>query len=200
MPLLLACSVGHERNDACRSAIREKMPDAFAITWETGMRALKMTTKIRIQTSCLALALLAGVSVRALAQEQVGLLTATGMVRVNGKPAVTGDTVVSGSEIQTAKDSRADVNLGELGRVEALPSTTMKLRYDETITTHTPASVAILLGDGSVRASTREEIRFNVESGATLTRPSSRTLQSVFTVDATCGHTLVSVAEGKVEL
>jgi ferric-dicitrate binding protein FerR (iron transport regulator) len=162
------------------------------------------TGKAGILMFCLALAFLAEIPnlapTPAGAQEQVGLLTVIGMVKVNGKPAATGDIVVSGSEVQTAKGSSADVNLGKLGRVEALPSTTMKLRYDETITTHTPASVAILLGDGSVRASTREEIRFNVESSMTLTRPSSQTEQSVFTVDTTCGNTSVSVAKGKVEV
>lgn len=162
------------------------------------------TRKIRILMFCLTLAFLAGMSHLALpaagAQEQAGLLTVTGMVRVNGKPAATGDIVASGSEVQTAKGSSAVVSLGKLGRVEALPSTTMKLRYDDTSTTHSPASVAILFGEGSVRVSTGEGIRFNIESGMTSTRPSSRTQQNVFTVDTTCGNTLVSVAKGEVEL
>jgi ferric-dicitrate binding protein FerR (iron transport regulator) len=162
------------------------------------------TRKIRILMFCLTPALLAGMSGLALpaagAQEQVGLLTVTGMVRVNGKPAATGDIVPTGSEVQTAKGSSVDVNLGELGRVEALPSTTMKLRYDPISTTHNSASVAIVLGDGSVRVSTREEIVFNIATGMTATRPSSRTQQNEFTVDTTCGNTLVSVAKGKVEL
>ena len=75
----------------------------------------------------------------------------------------------------------------------------MKLRYDVTNTTHTLASVAILLGDGSVRVSTGEGM-VNVESGMTATRPSLRTGQNVFTVDRTCGNTLVSVEKGEVEL
>ncbi len=161
------------------------------------------TRKIRILMFCLTLAFLAGMSHLALpaagAQEQVGLLTVTGMVKVNGKFAATGDIVASGSEVQTAKGSSAVVSLGKLGGVEALPSTTMKLRYDETSTTHTPASISILLGDGSIRVST-EGIAFNVETGMTSTRPSVRTQQNEFTVDTTCGITLVSVAKGKVEL
>jgi ferric-dicitrate binding protein FerR (iron transport regulator) len=89
--------------------------------------------------------------------------------------------------------------LGKLGRVEALPSSSMKLRYDVKSTTHSLASIAILLGDGSVRVSTGEEGMVNVESGLTATRASLGT-ENVFTVDRTCGNTLVSVDKGKVEL
>ena len=151
----------------------------------------------------LTLALLAGMSHLTLpaasAQEQTGLLTVTGMVKANGKPVATGDILVSGSEVQTTRGSSLVVGLGELGRVEALPSTTMKLRYLAMRTPHYFASVAIVLGDGSVRISNGEGIVFNVESGTTATRPSSRT-QNVFTVNNTCGITLVSVEKGKVEL
>ncbi|HEX6718474.1 MAG TPA: hypothetical protein VF088_15310 [Pyrinomonadaceae bacterium] len=158
--------------------------------------------KIRILMFCLTLAFLTGMSHRALAamdaEEQVGLLTVTGTVSVNGKPAATGDIVAPGSEVQTAKGSSAVVSLGKLGRVEALPSTTMKLRYDINNTTHTMASIAILLGDGSIRVSTGKSM-VNVESGLTATRASLETKENVFTVDKTCGNTLVSVETGKVE-
>lgn len=161
------------------------------------------TRKIRILMLCLTLALLAGLSHLALpaagAEEQVGFLTVTGTVRVNGKPAATGDIVAAGSEVKTAKGSSAVVSLGKLGRVEALPSTTMKLRYDINTTTHSFASIAILLDDGSVRVTAGEGM-VNVESGLTATRASFGTQQKVFTVDRTCGNTHVSVAEGKVEL
>ena len=81
------------------------------------------------------------------AQEPIGLLIVTGMVKLNGKPAATGDIVSSGSTVETAKISSAVVSLGKLGRVEALPETRMKLRYDDT-------SISILLAAGSVRVST----------------------------------------------
>jgi len=161
------------------------------------------TGKIRILIFCLTLTCLAGASNLALpatgVEEQVGLLTVTGTVKVNGKPAATGDIVLAGSEVQTAKGSSAVVSLGKLGRVEALPSTTMKLRYDIHTTTHSLASIAILLGDGSVRISTDEGM-VNVEAGLTATRPSLLRERNVFTVDSTCGNTLVSVEKGKVEL
>jgi ferric-dicitrate binding protein FerR (iron transport regulator) len=75
----------------------------------------------------------------------------------------------------------------------------MKLRYDINTTTHSFASIAILLDDGSVKVTAGEGM-VNVESGLTATRASFGTQQKVFTVDRTCGNTHVSVAEGKVEL
>jgi hypothetical protein len=162
------------------------------------------TRRIGILAFCLTLAFMAGMVQRALAagdtEEQVGTLTVTGTVKINGKPAATGDIVVAGSEVQTAKGSSAVVSLGKLGRIEALPSTTMKLRYDINTTTHSLASIAILLGDGSVKVSTGEEGMVNVEAGLTATRASLDTEENVFTVDKTCGNTLVSVEKGKVEL
>ena len=117
-----------------------------------------MITKIwtvRQLALCLTLAFLAGSAQvllpAARAQEPVGQLTVTGMVRVNGQPAATGDIVASGSTVETAKGSTSVVSLGKLGRVEALPETRMKLRYDTT-------SISILLDTGSVRVSTGEGV------------------------------------------
>jgi len=102
---------------------------------------------------CLTLAFLAGsqqvVLPGARAQERIGELTVTGKVRVNGQPAATGDIVSSGSTVETAKGSSAILSLGKLGRVEALPETRMKLRYD-----YDDGSISIRLDTGSVRVST----------------------------------------------
>jgi hypothetical protein len=63
----------------------------------------------------LTLAFLAGLAQLALpgarAEDQIGLLTVTGMVKVNGRPAATGDTVSSGNTVETAKGSSAVVSL-----------------------------------------------------------------------------------------
>ena len=100
---------------------------------------------------CLTLAFLAGavqfVLPGARAQEAVGQLTITGKVKVNGQPAATGDIVLSGATVQTAKGSSAVVSLGKLGRVEALPATQMTLRYDD-------SSISILIDSGTVRVQT----------------------------------------------
>ena len=121
-----------------------------------------MITKIcsgRSLALVLTLAFLAGSSQvllpTARAQEQIGQLTVVGMVKVNGQPAATGDIVASGSTVETAKGSSAVVSLGKLGRVEALPETRMKLRYDNT-------SISILLDTGSVRVATGEGVAATV--------------------------------------
>jgi hypothetical protein len=80
-------------------------------------------------------------------EERMGLLIVTGKVRLNGQPAATGEIVSSGSNVETAKASGAVVSLGKLGRIEALPETRMKLRYDDT-------SISILIDTGSVRVQT----------------------------------------------
>jgi len=122
-----------------------------------------MTTKIwssRSLALCLTLAFQTGsaqvVLPSARAQERMGELTVTGKVRINGQPGATGDIVSSGSTVETAKGSSAVVSLGKLGRVEALPETRMKLRYDD-------SAISILLDTGSVRVSTGPGV------GATIT-------------------------------
>jgi hypothetical protein len=89
------------------------------------------------------------------AEEQMGQLTVTGMVKVNGQPAATGDIVASGSGVETAAHSSAVVSLGKLGRVEALPETKMTLRYSS-------SGISVLLEAGSVRVQTGEGISATV--------------------------------------
>jgi hypothetical protein len=110
------------------------------------------TSSVRFLTFFLSLAFIAGMSqlalpgVRAKAEDPMGMLTVVGMVKVNGKPAATGDIVASGSSVETAAKSSAVVSLGKLGRVEAQAETQMKLRYDP--------SISILLAAGSVQVQT----------------------------------------------
>ena len=83
-------------------------------------------------------------------------MTVTGMVKVNGKPAATGDIVASGSSVETAKGSSAVVSLGKLGRVEATAETKMILRYGDT-------SIGVLLEAGTVRVSTGEGVTADIK-------------------------------------
>lgn len=122
---------------------------------------IKKIRNARSLTLCLTLAFLAGgaqlVLPSARAQEQVGQLTITGRVKVNGQPAATGDIVASGSGMETAKGSSAVVSLGKLGRVEALPETRMKLSYDD-------SSISILIDTGSVRVQTGPGVSATITS------------------------------------
>ena len=122
-----------------------------------------MTNRIpvgRILTLCLTVAFLAGaahVVVPAVhAEEPMGQLTVVGTVKVNGKPAATGDIVASGSTVETAKGSSAVVSLGKLGRVEATAETRIVLRYGD-------ANIGILLQMGIAKVSTGEGVTATIK-------------------------------------
>lgn len=106
------------------------------------------------------LAFIAGMSQLALpavrAEEPMGMLTVVGMVKVNGKPAATGDIVASGSTVETAAKSSAVVSLGKLGRVEAQAETHMTLRYSD-------SGISILLADGSVKVQTEPGVTATIK-------------------------------------
>ena len=157
-----------------------------------------MSTKI-VSRRCLALALsIAFVGAAQVlftsghAQDQMGQLTVVGMVKVNGKPAVTGDIVSSGDGVQTAAHSSAVVSLGKLGRVEALPESKANLSFDG-------GSIKAALESGRVRVSSGSDTaaRISTRDGEAV---ADATQANSFTVDATCGDTLASVQTGRVEL
>lgn len=122
-----------------------------------------------------------------------GKLKVEGQVSVNGTSAISGATVFSDSTVTTAARSSAVVSLGKLGRVEVLPQSTMKLSF-------TDSSIAVsMLEAGRVRVSS------SVGIGATATTNDGEIVatgprQNWFTVDTSCGNTVVSVSKGKVEL
>lgn len=109
---------------------------------------------------CLLLAVLAGatqvVLPTARAEDPMGMLIVTGMVKVNGKPAATGDIVASGSVVETAKGSTAVVSLGKLGRVEATAETKMTLRHGD-------SNIGILLDAGIVKVNTGEGVTATIK-------------------------------------
>src|SRR6185295_5051953 len=119
------------------------------------------TSSVRFLTLFLSLVFLAGMSQLASPaarahEDPVGLLTVTGMVKVNGKPAATGDIVASGSLVETAAKSSAVVSLGKLGRVEATAETKMTLRYGDN-------NIGVLLDAGIVRVNTGEGVTATIK-------------------------------------
>src|SRR5215210_1484420 len=85
---------------------------------------------------CLAIAVLSVYSMVVLATPgqtgPSGELSVSGQVTVNGQSAISGATVFSDSTVATAQNSSAVVSLGKLGRVELLPSSSMKVSFNET--------------------------------------------------------------------
>ena len=121
------------------------------------------------------------------------LLKVEGQVSVNGTAAISGATVFSDSTVTTAARSSAVVSLGKLGRVEAQPSTTMKLTFGD-------SNVAVaMLDQGRVRISASSNV-----SASTTTRDgeiaSTGNQRNEFIVDTSCGNTFVAVQKGRVEL
>lgn len=60
-----------------------------------------------------------------------GTLTGTGSISINGNPAQSGATVLSGSVISTGGDGNATIDLGPLGRVVLRPDTTIVLNFTD---------------------------------------------------------------------
>lgn len=121
------------------------------------------------------------------------LLQIVGNVSVNGTPAISGATVFSDSTVKTAARSSAVVSLGKLGRVEVLPSTTMKLNFGDA-----DVSVA-MLDQGRVRISSSSNVaaKTTTRDGEVISTGNQR---NEFVVDTSCGNTFVSVKKGTVEL
>jgi hypothetical protein len=121
-----------------------------------------------------------------------GELSVSGDVTINGQPAISGATVFSGSVISTAVNSSATVGLGKLGRVELLPSTSVKLTFNET-------SISAALDAGRVRVSTAAGVSSVVttKDGAAIADASDA---AAFMVDVECGNTIVASQAGRVEL
>lgn len=126
-------------------------------------------------------------------KNQEKLLQIEGQVSVNGTAAISGSTVFSDSTITTAARSSAVVSLGKLGRVEVLPSSTMKLVFSD-------ANVSVgMLDQGRVRISSSSNVTAKVTTrdGDVISTGNQR---NEFVVDTSCGNTFVSVKKGTVEL
>jgi hypothetical protein len=145
---------------------------------------------------CLAIAVLSVYSMVVLATPgqagPSGELSVSGQVTVNGQAAISGATVFSDSTVSTAQNSSAVVSLGKLGRVELLPSSSMKVSFNET-------SISGMLDSGRVRISTPAGVMVNVatKDGSVIADGKQA---AAFTIDTECGNTIVATQAGLVEL
>jgi hypothetical protein len=123
---------------------------------------------------------------------KVTLKQADGSVTVDGQPATMNMEIASGSTVNTAKRSSAVVSLGKLGRVEMTENTTMKLSFADT-------GLTAMLEAGRVRVSSSSATVPTVKTDDAEIIGSQKRANA-FTVDVTCGDTLVAVQKGTVEL
>jgi len=119
-------------------------------------------------------------------------LSIAGQATVNGEAAVSGGTVFSDSVITTADKSVATVNLSKLGRVELLPSSSLKLSFTE-------KNINGLLDNGSAHVSTLAgtSVSFTTKDGIVTVDGSQATS---FTVNVVKGITSLTTHSGVAQL
>jgi ferric-dicitrate binding protein FerR (iron transport regulator) len=116
----------------------------------------------------------------------------SGKIKVNGKSVAPGFEFASGDTVETAKGSSAVVSLGKLGRVEVLPASKMKVTFDDT-----SATISIEVGGVRVSKSEGSSVIVSTKDGEVV---ANTPLQGSFTVDTSCGNTLVNANTVTVEL
>ncbi|HEV7745002.1 MAG TPA: FecR domain-containing protein [Pyrinomonadaceae bacterium] len=151
----------------------------------------RKSTLSRVLILAIALSLTLAVTSFAV-QQPSGELAVIGTVKVNGGVVDNGFTLTSGSNTTTAKGSSAVVSLGKLGRVELLPSSGANISFDA-------GNIKVALESGRVRLSSGSgtAARISTKDGEAV---ADATQDNSFTVDTTCGDTLVTVQTGRVEL
>jgi len=121
-----------------------------------------------------------------------GELSIAGQATVNGEAAVSGGTIFSESVIATADKSVATVSLSKLGRVELLPSSSLKLSFAE-------KSINGLLDNGTAHVSTvaGTSVNFTTKDGIVVVDGSQATS---FTVNVVKGITSLTTHSGVAQL
>lgn len=126
------------------------------------------------------------------AKVRSGELSIVGQVAVNGETALLGGTVFSESVITTAEKSAATVYLTKLGRVELLPSSTLKLSFSD-------KSIGGSLENGTTRISTLAgtSVNFSTRDGVVVVDGSQGTS---ITIQVVNGATSLTTDSGIAEL
>ena len=145
---------------------------------------------------CLAVAILSVYSMVVLATPgqtgPSGELSVSGQVTVNGQSAISGATVFPDSTVATAENSSATITLGKLGRIELLPSSSMKISFNET-------SISGMLESGRTRVNVPAGVLVNIttKDGSVV---GDGKQANAFTIDTECGNMIVATQAGLVEL
>jgi ferric-dicitrate binding protein FerR (iron transport regulator) len=121
-----------------------------------------------------------------------GELTVFGLAKVDGELAVSGQTLFSGSTIETAQDALSFINLGARGRFSLLKNSSLSLSFNE-------SALLCLLNAGSTRVSVPEGIKASVGTKDTLVF-SDGAQPAVFSVGFWNDNLVVAVSRGHVEL
>jgi ferric-dicitrate binding protein FerR (iron transport regulator) len=121
-----------------------------------------------------------------------GELTALGIVKVDGVQMMSGATIIPGSLIRTEEKSGAIISLGQLGRLELSPMTSLRLDFDE-------AGFVGQLERGRLRVSLPEKASASIFTrNATVVAHHERA--TLFTIEVKDGAVRVAAQTGRVEL
>jgi ferric-dicitrate binding protein FerR (iron transport regulator) len=122
----------------------------------------------------------------------MGELTVFGLAKVDGELAISGQTLFSGSKIETALDADIYINLGGRGRFSLLENSSLSLSFDESV-------LLCSLDAGSTRVSVPEGIKVKVKTKDALVFSDSAQA-AVFSVGFWNDELVVAVSRGHVEL
>lgn len=124
--------------------------------------------------------------------KQTGEMTALGLVKIDGELARSGQTLFSGSTIETAQDATSFINLGGRGRLELLSNSSINLGFDA-------STLQGLLNMGRARVSVPMGIKAQISTKVgTVINDSSQ--PTIFSVGFWNDDLIVSVMMGRVEL
>jgi ferric-dicitrate binding protein FerR (iron transport regulator) len=121
-----------------------------------------------------------------------GELTVFGLAKVDGELAISGQTLFSGSKIETAQDATTFISLGARGRFSLLGDSSLSLSFYE-------SSLLCSLNAGSTHVSVPQGIKVNVETKDALVF-SDDAQPAVFSVGFWNDDLIVAVSRGRVEL
>ncbi|MEP7340586.1 MAG: hypothetical protein ABI977_22840 [Acidobacteriota bacterium] len=124
--------------------------------------------------------------------KSAGELASASQVTINGKSAAGGQTLFSNSRIKTAKQGRATINLGKLGRLELGPETDLTLKFS-------PGTVDGELVGGRVMLSSSSGVSVSVKTAKGLVTSAGKTA-TVMTIEMLNDQDRVAAHLGEVNV
>jgi hypothetical protein len=126
------------------------------------------------------------------AAKAYGELMALGIVKVDGVRMMSGATIMSGSVIRTEERAGAIINLGQLGRLELSPETSLRLDFDD-------AGFVGQLETGRLRVSLPGKVSASIYTRNAVISAHHDGI-ALFTIEVKDGGVRVAAQAGRVEL
>lgn len=153
------------------------------ITTTTALFLIFAMSQIYVGVSFARPAIVSSENVAAMPQQGAGILTTRGNkpIAVNGHSAISGATILSGTNIETPDGVGATVALGLLGWLDIAPKTNLTLTFDRN------GNVKVLLSQGCVVLHTRKNTTGEIDTVDGIIGKSDPTKDDVLRVCSTRG-------------